>query len=197
VVYFSKGGVAVRCAIFIDGANLYYMQRNQLGWNVDLQRFSNFIEQFFGRVVEAYYYTAVDPKENSRSGFLQMLPYLGYTLVAKPLKEIVYNGVIRRKGNLDIEIVLDMFNTIENYDCAVLVSGDSDFQRALDLLRARGKTIVVVSHPGTISRELLSLAGRNFIDIQSIEQYVRLQQQGFQNNLDRQQPTTLPEPHTV
>ncbi len=47
------------------------------------------------------------------------------------------------KGNLDTEILLDMVNTVDNYDVAFLCSGDSDFERAVDLLRSRGKRIYV------------------------------------------------------
>jgi uncharacterized LabA/DUF88 family protein len=43
------------------------------------------------------------------------------------------------KGNLDTEIVLDMLNTVDNYGVAYLCSGDSDFERCVDLLRSRGK----------------------------------------------------------
>ena len=46
---------------------------------------------------------------------------------------------------MDVEIVLDMFNTVDSYDMAILVSGDGDFERALNLLRARGKRFIVVS----------------------------------------------------
>jgi uncharacterized LabA/DUF88 family protein len=46
--------------------------------------------------------------------------------VTKPIKTIYDSstGKFIQKANLDIEIVLDMFNTIDNYDVAVLVSGD-------------------------------------------------------------------------
>jgi uncharacterized LabA/DUF88 family protein len=58
------------------------------------------------------------------------------------------------KGNLDTEIVLDMMNTEGNYDVAFLFSGDSDFERAVDLLRSRGKRVYVVSARAQLSREL-------------------------------------------
>jgi len=39
--------------------------------------------------------------------------------------------VATAKANLDIEIVVDMFNTVEQYDRVVLFSGDGDFERAI------------------------------------------------------------------
>lgn len=64
------------------------------------------------------------------------------------------------KGNLDTEIVLDMVNTVDNYDVAFLFSGDSDFERAVDLLRSRGKRIYVVTARAQLSRELSYVADK-------------------------------------
>ncbi len=65
------------------------------------------------------------------------------------------------KGNLDTEIVLDMFNTIGNYDVAFLFSGDSDFERAVDLLRSRGKRLYIVTARAQLSRELAYVADKS------------------------------------
>lgn len=62
-----------------------------------------------------------------------------------------------------------MFNTIEHYDMAVLISGDGDFERALSLLRARGKQLLVIATEGFIARELRSVAGRHYIDMKDIK----------------------------
>jgi len=47
-----------------------------------------------------------------------------------------------------IEIVVDMFNTVEQYDRVVLFSGDGDFERAIELLRSKSTHITVVSTEG-------------------------------------------------
>ena len=60
-------------------------------------------------------------------------------------------------------------NTVGNYDIAYLFSGDSDFERAVDLLRSRGKRVYVVSARGALSRELAYVAGK---PIFFVEDYV-------------------------
>jgi uncharacterized LabA/DUF88 family protein len=130
-----------------------------------------------------------------------MLPTLGYSLVTKPLKEITNGDEIKKKGNMDVEIVLDMFNTIDTYDMAVLLSGDSDFERPLMQLRARGKRFAVVSHRAAVAREILAVAGMHFLDISTIERYVSLSysDRSFQGYSDSQYmyvPTTSEELHT-
>jgi uncharacterized LabA/DUF88 family protein len=67
------------------------------------------------------------------------------------------------KGNLDTEIVLDMMNTLDNYDVAFLFSGDSDFERAIDLLRSRGKRVYLVTARAQLSRELAYVSDKPII----------------------------------
>src|SRR5277367_4267566 len=81
-------------------------------------------------------------------------------------------GEIVEKANLDIELVIDMFNTVALYDTCVLMSGDSDFERALELVRTKGKRIAVVAHPEMTARELRNVAGRNYYDLRDLERSI-------------------------
>lgn len=74
-------------------------------------------------------------------------------------------GDTARKANLDIEIVVDMFNTIDQYDMAILISGDGDFERALQLLRYKGKRVMVFSTEGYIAREIRNVVGGHYVDL--------------------------------
>jgi len=115
-----------------------------------------------------------NPPDTRQQGFLTALADIGYSIITKELKIIVLDdGREIRKANLDIEIVLDMFNTIENYDMAILVSGDGDFERPLRLLRARGKRFMVMSTKRFIARELREVAGMHFIDFEDIRSEVQ------------------------
>ncbi|MCP5990093.1 NYN domain-containing protein, partial [Klebsiella pneumoniae] len=76
-----------------------------------------------------------------------------------------------QRANLDIEIVIDMFNTVEQYDEIVLFSGDGDFERAIELLRAKQTHITVVSTDGMIARELRNATDR-YIDLNDIRSFI-------------------------
>ena len=82
------------------------------------------------------------------------------------------DGTTSAKANLDIEIVMDMFSTIDTYDMAMLVSGDSDFERALQMLRARGKKFKVFSTAACIAKEIRYICGMHFIDFTDIREQV-------------------------
>jgi uncharacterized LabA/DUF88 family protein len=167
----------MRIAVFVDGANFFYMQKDRLHWWVDPKRLLDWIRSL-GELVDAYYYVAVDnPIEPQQENFLKALTYMGYSLVTKGLRTIPGDdGFDRKKANLDVEIVVDMFTTIDNYDLAVLVSGDADFERPLLALRARGKRFLVMSTQGFVAREIRAQAGMHFVDFHDIREQVEKRQ---------------------
>lgn len=160
----------MKVAVFLDGANFFFMQKDE-GWFADPKKILNYINDNIGEVEDAYYYIGQDaPPETKQKAFLDALPTMGYSLVSKQIKTIFdpKTGETKKKANLDIEIVLDMFNTIDNYDYAVLISGDGDFERALTLLRSRGKKFAVIATDKYMARELRSVAGKHYIKLEDI-----------------------------
>lgn len=163
----------MRVAVFIDGANYFFMQKN-LGWFFDAQKILNYCKNF-GDIEDAYYYIGTDaPPEARQNAYLTALTNIGYSLVTKPIKTIYSSdtGTSTQKANLDIEIVLDMFNTIENYDLAVLISGDGDFERALQLLKARGKKFKVIATTAMVAKEIRNVCGMHYIDFSDIRDLI-------------------------
>ena len=98
---------------------------------------------------------------------------MGYTVRTKILKEYYddVSGRYSQKANLDIEIVVDMFNTVDQYDEVVLFSGDGDFERAIELLRSKNTHITVVSTEGMIARELRN-ATDQYVDLNDIRDQI-------------------------
>lgn len=164
-----------RVSLFIDGANMYYAQK-RLGWFIDFRKVMSYFGSSAGNIIsEAYYYTGADSQATNRDNtFHDYLIFSGYTVRTKTIKQMVDDrtGEIVEKANLDIELVIDMFNTVTLYDTCILMSGDSDFERALELVRSKGKQIAVVAHPEMTARELRNVAGRNFFDIRDLESVI-------------------------
>ncbi|MCS7030150.1 MAG: NYN domain-containing protein [Gloeomargarita sp. SKYG116] len=162
----------VYLSIFIDGNNMFYAQQKN-GWFFDPKRVLDyFTREPHVHLVNAFWYTGIkDP--NDQRGFRDALINLGYTVRTKLLKEFYDEQSNRyfQKANLDIEIVIDMFNTVEQYNRVVLFSGDGDFDRAVELLRSKNTHIIVVSTEGMIARELRNAADR-YIDLNDIRPYI-------------------------
>jgi uncharacterized LabA/DUF88 family protein len=135
-----------RTALFIDGANLYAATRS-LGFDIDYRR----LLDFFGArttLIRAYYYSALLETEeySPLKPLTDWLAYNGYTLVTKPAKEFTdAMGRRRIKGNMDIELAIDMLELSPRLDHAVLFSGDSDFRRLVEAVQRRGVRVSVIS----------------------------------------------------
>ncbi len=156
-----------RVSVFVDGANMFYTQKKGLGWFFDPTKILKVLCAGYD-LTDAYWYMGVkQPAEGKDENFVRFLAYSGYVVRTKPLKTIYdyESGTSTQKANLDVEIVMDMFNTIDNYDKAILLSGDGDFERALELLRARGKELCVVSTPSWVAVELRKTVGSHFVDL--------------------------------
>jgi uncharacterized LabA/DUF88 family protein len=148
-----------RTALFIDGANLHAATRS-LGFDIDYRK----LLEYFGNrsnLVRAYYYSALlDTEEYSPlKPLTDWLAYNGYSLVTKPAKEFTDAlGRRRIKGNMDIELAIDMLELSPSLDHAILFSGDSDFRRLVEAVQRKGVRVSVVStiktNPPMIADEL-------------------------------------------
>ena len=164
----------LRVSIFVDGANMFYTQKKGLGWFFDPAKLLKTLKGE-DELADAFWYMGVKSAPEARDeNFLRFLAYAGYTVRTKHLKTIFDSetGETIQKANLDIEIVMDMFNTVDNYDKAILLSGDGDFERALELLRSRGKRICVVSTQNWIASELRMAVGSHYIDLQDLRSLI-------------------------
>lgn len=158
----------MRLAIFVDGANLFYCQRDVLGWWIDWQRFIDYYRRSH-RVVIARYYRALKgpPGDGDEVAFGRALTASGYDICEKPLKEVFDKdgGQFIRKGNLDVELALDAYDFADRYDHCLLVSGDGDFVALVNRLRQKGKIVTVASTRGSVAHELREAAAMSFLDL--------------------------------
>lgn len=153
-IFFQKGMIAMkghfyeneRAALFIDGANLYSAAR-ALGFDIDYRRLLNVFREK-GHLVRAYYYTALveDQEYSPIRPLIDWLDYNGYTMVTKPAKEFT-DAMGRRKikGNMDIELAIDVLEMADHLDHVILFSGDGDFRRLVEAVQRRGIRVSVVS----------------------------------------------------
>jgi uncharacterized LabA/DUF88 family protein len=165
-----------RIALFIDGSNLYAAAR-ALGFDIDYKRLlSEFATQ--ARLVRAFYYTALmeEQEYSPIRPLVDWLDYNGYTMVTKPTKEFTdATGRRKLKGNMDIELAIDMMELSGHIDHAVLFSGDGDFRRLVEAIQRKGVRVTVAStvksNPPMIADELRRQADF-FIELKDIRNKV-------------------------
>lgn len=135
-----------KIALFIDGANLYSAAR---GLSVDID-YKKLLDEFRRRgiLVRAYYYTALveDQEYSPIRPLVDWLDYNGFTVVTKAAREYTdASGRKRFRGDMDIEIAVDMMSMAEHADHLVLFSGDGDFRRLVEAIQQKGVRVTVVS----------------------------------------------------
>lgn len=152
--------------VFIDASNLWEAQKAK-GKMLDYSKIVQCIqEKFSGTSVEVYFYTAY-PAANTRdydtTGKHKFYTYLkkglGFTVRKKELKIISIKNEsggtsFQEKGNMDVEMTIDVVHHLRDYDTAIFFTGDSDFLGLVTFLRVRGKKVYIFSSKNNISQEL-------------------------------------------
>ena len=162
---FVKG----RVCVFIDAANILYSQQT-LGWRVDYKKLKGYFEKECN-LKKIYFYTGRVGENNKQNSFIKKLENFGYTAKAKEVKRIkVSKDTYEWKGNLDVELTIDVLANLANFDTLVLMSGDSDFAPLLDTVKVQRKRVLVMSAKGHISKELLDRA--KYINLNRIKESI-------------------------
>ena len=165
-----------RLALFIDGANLYSAAKG-LGFDVDYRKL---LEEFRKRgvLIRAYYYTALveDQEYSPIRPLVDWLDYNGFRLVTKPAREYVDSqGRKRWRGDMDVEIAVDMMEISDHADHVVLFSGDGDFRRLVEAVQRKGVRVTVVStvksQPPMASDDLRRQAD-SFVDLADLSDII-------------------------
>ena len=190
-----------RIALFVDGANLYGAAKG-LQFDIDYKRLLELFARK-GLLVRAFYYTALaDEQEFSPlRPLIDWLDYNGFTVVTKPLKEYTdAQGRRRVKGNMDIELAIDVMEMSERVDHIVIFSGDGDFRKLVEAVQRRGRRVSVVStlrtQPAMVADDLRRQAD-HFIELVEIQPMIAREggpRQQYQQQAQQAYTPPLPQP---
>ena len=135
-----------RLGLFIDGANLYSAAK-ALDFDIDYRKL---LDEFRkrGRLIRANYYTALIESEEYTPirPLIDWLDYNGFKVVTKAAKEYSDDSGRRRiKGDMDVDLAVDVVEAAGYLDHIVLFSGDGDFRRVVEAVQRQGARVSVVS----------------------------------------------------
>ncbi|MCF7820712.1 MAG: NYN domain-containing protein [Candidatus Pacebacteria bacterium] len=116
---------------FIDSQNLNLSIKDQ-GWVLDFKKFRVYLQDKF-KVNEAYIFIGFVEGNQKLYTYLQKT---GYIIIFKPTLKLP-DG--KFKGNVDAELVLHSMIQYNNYDKAVVISGDGDFYCLIDYFLEQDK----------------------------------------------------------
>jgi hypothetical protein len=111
---------------FIDSQNLNLGVRDQ-GWILSFQRFRVYLKEKYS-IAKAFIFIGYLPGNESLYTSLQSY---GYICMFKPTLELPNKKI---KGNVDAELVLHTMIELNNFDRALVISGDGDFYCLIEYL---------------------------------------------------------------
>ncbi len=176
-----------RTSIYIDGFNLYYgcLKKSPYKW-LDLKKLFESLLDSSHQINKIKYYTAhISSRNDNEASRTRQRYYLNALERYIPELEIYYGHYLTHKINAkvvnpppeftqvykteekgsDVNLALHVLNDawLDEYDCAVIVSNDSDLAESLRLVKNQTKKLIGVVFPNTDhkrkpSRELVQYA---------------------------------------
>lgn len=153
---------------FIDSQNLNLGIRS-LGWKLDLKKFRLYLKNKYNINKAFLFIGHVDGNEKLYTS-LQMY---GYIVIFKPTLEHKTNGQVVIKGNVDAELVLHAMIEEQNYNKAIIVSGDGDFHCLIEYLNTKRKLLRVLV-PNEKYSSLIRRYNRYIIQIQTLRKTLEI-----------------------
>ncbi len=151
-----------RVAIFIDGANLFHaLLQDFSNPNLDYELFAK--KLLNGRtLVRVYFYTALPDQEQDPERYQKQQKFTA-ALSRKDYFSVVLGRLEKRptgyvEKGVDISLAVDMLEMAfrEAYDTAIVISGDGDFAKAVEVVKRLGKHVENASTKSCLSRHLQS-----------------------------------------
>lgn len=157
---------------FVDASNIIYGAKAE-GWFIDQKKLSAYLKVKF-KAKKAFFYYGKDSKDIKKEKFLKKLKQFGFILRVKEIKRFGK----RTKANCDVDMTMDLLLKIDEYDKAVVLTGDGDFAPLFYHLQSKGKEVVIISSPKRTAREIKKFAGANHIDFGSLRYLLEYKKRG-------------------
>ncbi|MEK7601548.1 MAG: NYN domain-containing protein, partial [Patescibacteria group bacterium] len=149
-----------RLGIFVDDGNMFYAQR-KAGIHIDYAHIKEQLEPYFDVQFVNYHMVMPSNKDTSYTrsvAYKRSLPPF-ITVYEKALKYIKVTNPdgtqgIQKKGDVDMELAIDVLRNLEKLDAVLVLAGDSDYVALRSEVLRKGKKIAFASFDETVSWEI-------------------------------------------
>lgn len=167
--------------IFIDASNVWSAVKSVKKFLEYKKLKEYFSKKFNTDEIKIFYYDAYPEngtREYSLEGKHKFYTYLkkglDFIVRKKPLKRINtevegLGEVIKEKGNMDVEMTIDVIHYLDKYDEAVFFTGDCDFLALVTYIKNANKKVYIYSTKDNVSKELRT-GGDGYVDIKNIKE---------------------------
>ena len=165
-----------RVAIFIDGENIHYSAKHM---NMRLD-YLKLCQELTGnrRLVRSYFYTTVSGQSEGKIDFINFLKLNGFRVITKELRSHPeQEGVTRGyRGNLDLEMAIDVFEMMPHLDVVIICTGDGDFVPLLAAAGRSGRHVELGALREMTSTDLIAAADE-YTDLAALKDKIALQRE--------------------
>jgi len=149
-----------------------HLSAKHLGWEIDWATFREYLQKRHN-VSHAYYF--IGHLKEYQDLYDNLKDY-GYILIHKPVLTLPDGSI---KGNCDAEIVLHTMIEIDNYNKAVIVTGDGDIGCLVEYLRGVNKfKLVIACRQDSCSYLLRKVASGNIMFLDYLRYKFEKKQKG-------------------
>jgi len=109
-----------------------------------------------------------------RVRFYIKIEKFGYKLVLKPVKTFYdADGLPIRKANCDVDMAFYLMRDHNEFERAMVLSGDGDFLPVLKFLRENKKEVLILARGQRTAREMKRFAGDKFLDFEYLRERLK------------------------
>jgi uncharacterized LabA/DUF88 family protein len=110
-----------------------------------------------------------------RVKFYIKLKEFGFELMLKPVKSYTdEEGKTTKKANCDVDMAFHLMKDFNNYDRAIVLTGDGDFLPVLKYLKLENKYIFILARGKRTAKEIKQFAGPDFRDFTTLKKQLEL-----------------------
>ena len=149
-------------AIFVDVQNIYYTTRQAFGRQFNYRQFWQNIADV--ATIESANAYAIARQDDQQHKFQKALSHIGFDIKLKPF---IQRSDGSAKGDWDVGIALDVYETAQQVDEVILLSGDGDFDMLLERVKQKFGVKTTVYGVEQLTATSLINTADNFVAIEA------------------------------
>lgn len=178
LLFYIKEKYDVSQAFYFGGVEIHNFHYDYLKYeSVPIEELKIYLAEFIaqqGKKLSEAKLLVID-RHLQRVRFYLKLKDFGYKLFLKPVK--LYDqedGTTKRKANCDVDMAFHLMKEQNNFDRALVLSGDGDFLPILKYLKDKDKEVMVLARGPRTAKEVRQFCAGNFRDFVRLEKHIRL-----------------------
>ncbi|MDD5569450.1 MAG: NYN domain-containing protein [Candidatus Pacebacteria bacterium] len=179
LLYYLKDKYKISRALFFGGVEIHNFNFNYLRNDTvpieDVDKYLSTIIKEQGNQMNDAMLLLLN-RHLQKIHFYLKLKEFGYELYLKPVKLFEQeDGTMKRKANCDVDMAFYLMKEKDNFDKAIILSGDGDFLPVFKYLRSQGKEIIILARGPRTAKEIRQFAGSNFRDFEYLKYRLKME----------------------